>query len=298
MVPASQRRAGRPPAPRGAALTIRLHWKDAKGNPQQADAADWLATTEKHRNVTMPRSWVFIGSDVLEDGRYWADADGDMISVANFASAVIDVPFKSSDKNALLSFQANTAAIPPLKTPVQVVITPLPGARHAPHARAVLYVDRLGQLRIGPKTIDLGDLTKWCHRYVKDHARARVVVRTDPMTRAHSIALVRRELEAGRIPDIRVEHGFLHDGMLPRTEPDVDRAMKRWKQKFAKGPRLLIDPAEESAQTLSRLDVAVARAKAEHAVLARYRRELAHARERYKASTQPASAPAPGATRK
>lgn len=282
--------------PRGARVSIQLHWKDKNGRPRQAEAAQWMVGAEKRKDVAMPTSWVFVGSDALPDGRYWADADGDIISVANFASAVIDVPFQSSDKNALLSFQANTAAIPPLKTAVQVVITPVPGAKRAPHARATLHVDRLGQLRMGPKAIALDDLTPWCRKFVDRHAVARIVVRTDPMTRAHDIALVRRELEAGRIPDIRVEHGFLYDGMLPRTEAGVDRALKKWKEKFAKGTRLLIDPAEESAETLARLRAAVARTKAQNDARTRYRRELAKAREQYKASTQPATDA--GATRK
>jgi hypothetical protein len=49
---------------------------------------------------------------------------GDFICVSNFASAMLDVPIRSSDSNEELQFEANPDQIPILGTPVRLVLTP------------------------------------------------------------------------------------------------------------------------------------------------------------------------------
>lgn len=280
----------RPIPPRGAALKLTLRWKDKKGKLRQADPSTWLAPADTAVKAALPKTWVFVGSDTLSNGRYWADVDGDVVSLANFESAVIDVPFESSNKNAILSFKANTTAIPSLKTPVEVIIVPLPGGKNAPHARATLYLDRTGALRLGPRTVDLSELEKWARQYMADHAKGRVLIRAVPKAIAHDIATVKRELVMGGVTDIRVEHLMSRNVLLPRTDAQVTQALRQWKNKFAAGQRLLIDPAEEATETLRQIEAEMLRVKRRQALLARYAQELSTALGRYLASTRPAGA--------
>src|SRR5438552_598931 len=51
--------------------------------------------------------------------------EGDVIAIANFDTAMLDVPFKSSKDEAALGFEAWTERIPPKGTKVVLVLTPL-----------------------------------------------------------------------------------------------------------------------------------------------------------------------------
>lgn len=77
----------------------------------------------------VPRHWVFAGSRLEPNAdpklppRYLAN-DGDVICVANFETAMLDVPDRSSASAADLRYEANTANVPALGTRVRVVLTP------------------------------------------------------------------------------------------------------------------------------------------------------------------------------
>ena len=53
------------------------------------------------------------------------EADGELICVSNFASAVMDVPMESSGDNDSRLFIANEAKIPPCGTPVTMILKPI-----------------------------------------------------------------------------------------------------------------------------------------------------------------------------
>ena len=72
--------------------------------------------------------WVFAGSEFYVDPatnkeRYAAD-EGDLITVANFGSAILDLPIASSASDADRSYVTNTERIPPLGTEVFVTLGP------------------------------------------------------------------------------------------------------------------------------------------------------------------------------
>lgn len=77
----------------------------------------------------MQADWVFAGSGFFVDEqtgeRYYQAESGDVICVANFSSATLDVAMRSTatGENALL-FEANPDAVPPLGTPVLVELLP------------------------------------------------------------------------------------------------------------------------------------------------------------------------------
>ena len=93
-------------------------------------AQQWIRNIKSKKDFAT--DWVFAGSilipnptDAQKDPFYGAN-DGDVITMVNFESACIDVPFLSTKDNDDLNYEAHTARIPALKTPVVVILEPVP----------------------------------------------------------------------------------------------------------------------------------------------------------------------------
>ena len=75
----------------------------------------------------MDAHWVFAGRgfnvDEKTGQKYYLAEDGDLICVANFPTALLDVSVESGDSNLL--FEADTERIPPLDTEVTIELIPL-----------------------------------------------------------------------------------------------------------------------------------------------------------------------------
>ena len=111
--------------PAGPEINLEVEWEQA-GKKQQADARQWVKDGQS--GVALARPWVFAGSLLFEDRRtkkmvYAAD-DGDLITVANFASAILDLPYRSSASDADRSYVANPEKVPPRGTPVTLYLAP------------------------------------------------------------------------------------------------------------------------------------------------------------------------------
>jgi hypothetical protein len=114
----------RPPS--GTEIGIEVMWRDADGKEHTARAQDWVRDMKTGQAMTYP--WVFAGS------RFWTDPDngrqyyqaegGDFICVANFGTAMLDIPVMSSQSNDELEFEAFTERIPPVGTPVRMFLKP------------------------------------------------------------------------------------------------------------------------------------------------------------------------------
>jgi hypothetical protein len=112
--------------PKGSAIAIELMWMQ-DGKVQKQDARKWV---KADKNIPLERDWVFAGSQLYDDvvtkkKRYAAD-EGDLITVANFASAILDLPIESSANDSDRAFATNTDMIPPLGTDVLVALYPRP----------------------------------------------------------------------------------------------------------------------------------------------------------------------------
>jgi hypothetical protein len=111
---------------RGTEIAITLYWSDNEGKRHEARAQDWLHNVKTDKAMTEP--WVFGGSGFWEDPmtkqKHYQAEDGDFICVSNFASAMLDVPVESTASNSSLLFEAATDKIPPVETPVTIVLTP------------------------------------------------------------------------------------------------------------------------------------------------------------------------------
>lgn len=111
--------------PTGSSIAIELQW-EADGKTQRADARRWVYDERSKKPLAI--DWVFAGSELLPDpitkkNVFTAD-DGDLVTVANFSSAILDLPFASTANDADRVFSANTAEIPPRGTPVTMFLRP------------------------------------------------------------------------------------------------------------------------------------------------------------------------------
>jgi hypothetical protein len=115
-------------APRGTAIKVTLQYQE-KGKTVTLPAQQWVRNSKTRKDL--PYDWVFAGSvlipDPLEKTRppFYAANDGDVICVSNFDTALLDLPVNSPKDNSELAFEAHTERIPPIETPVLVILEPV-----------------------------------------------------------------------------------------------------------------------------------------------------------------------------
>ncbi|MHC4402648.1 MAG: YdjY domain-containing protein [Planctomycetota bacterium] len=138
----------------GPEIEVTVVWRDQQGRRRSLRGQDWVHDVAGlYRTLdgvvanpvdeelslgddwaawkSMSYVWVFAGSRFVKDERtgeqyYYADVEGDLICVSNFPSAVLDVPFRSTDSNTGLLFHSFTERIPPAGTPVTLLLAPRP----------------------------------------------------------------------------------------------------------------------------------------------------------------------------
>lgn len=115
-------------APSGPKIAVRLEWEE-KGKLRTERAQQWVKNAQTGK--ALEDDWVFAGSILYPDPFakdkppiYGANS-GDVICVSNFEDALLDLPIKSSKENAELVYEAFTERIPPIDTPVTVILEPL-----------------------------------------------------------------------------------------------------------------------------------------------------------------------------
>ena len=272
--------------PRGAKLNISLRWRDKKGKVRVIEASKFITVAEK-KKAAVPKEWIFVGSDILGDGRYWADTEGGIISVANTADAVIDVPFESSSKNLLLSFIANTQAIPEKGTAVEVIIRPQKDAEKAPHARATLVIDSVGDFYLDGTKVPPGKLSQLAQKFVMRHSKGEVAIVARPAAQAADIVQARDQLYIGGV--LFVSHKWLsyRQRILPRSKDQLDAEMKLWAKKFATPRDYIQEPSQEARDTLKRIESQTNQLKARLQILNGYSEKLQKAMAEYEPTTRP-----------
>ena len=240
--------------PRGARLTIRLRWRDDGGNVRECDAADWLELTRQEDPDSIARQWVFVGSELMPNGAYWADGTGEVVSVSNFPSTLIDVPFESTSRNALLLYMANTDAIPPLGTNVEVILAPVEGAEDAEYARASIVIDSNGDIHVDGRIMPIDDLDDWAMDFMAAHRRGEVVIRTDPLALSHRVREAREELRIGGVYQIHELRMDLRGQLLPRTPRQVQAALDELQYDLGHPEEMLDDPFQRAELLLEQIE--------------------------------------------
>ncbi len=110
--------------PTGDKLKITVEWKSAK-ETKRATAQDWIRDANSKKAIT--HDFVFAGSQwvkspITGEDVYLGD-EGDLISVANFSSSIIDLAIQSTSQNDQLQFTSFKDRIPPIDTEVFVIIS-------------------------------------------------------------------------------------------------------------------------------------------------------------------------------
>jgi hypothetical protein len=112
-------------SPAGDAIAIELQWQQ-DGKTFRSDARQWVK--DEKAKAPLAIDWVFAGSEFYEDPvtqkKVYAADQGDLITVANFGSAILDLPIASSANDSDRGFFTNTEKIPPLGTEVFVTLRP------------------------------------------------------------------------------------------------------------------------------------------------------------------------------
>jgi hypothetical protein len=118
--------------PTGDVIAIDLRWQQ-NGQVHTSDARQWI--TDEKAKAPLAIDWVFAGSELYEDPatkkQVYAADEGDLITVANFGNAILDLPIASSAEDANRAFITNTQKIPPLGTDVFVILGPRAGKADA-----------------------------------------------------------------------------------------------------------------------------------------------------------------------
>ena len=99
-----------------------------KGKSYTHPAQEWIMDSKAKK--TMTHDWVFAGSRTYKnperpnDPEYYMANNGEVISISNFADAMLDLPVEITSSNDDLFFQCNDEKIPPLLSKVWVILTP------------------------------------------------------------------------------------------------------------------------------------------------------------------------------
>ncbi len=116
--------------PRGPEIALIAEWRDEEGKLHRDDLRSWVRS-EKTGNL-LQEQWVFAGSLTIEreglDEPIYAADYGDLITVANFPEAILDLPIESTSNDAALGFGANPFTVPPLNTFVTLYLEPREGS--------------------------------------------------------------------------------------------------------------------------------------------------------------------------
>jgi hypothetical protein len=110
----------------GAEIEVFVQWQDEDGNEETVRAQDLIRDIRTEKAMAYP--FVFAGSLFWkdpEDGKeYYMAEGGEFICVSNFGTSMLDIPVESSRSNDVLAFVTYTERIPPLGTPVHLILKP------------------------------------------------------------------------------------------------------------------------------------------------------------------------------
>ncbi len=106
--------------PSGDRLEIEVRYREGDRD-RTVNIWEWMADADAGAAVA-PRDWVFCGSRTYPGGVFGADAEGTIICVVDFDSALVALSEAHSADNALLWVAARGDRIPPAGTPCTLLI--------------------------------------------------------------------------------------------------------------------------------------------------------------------------------
>jgi biopolymer transport protein ExbD len=150
-----------PPAGATVDVLVRFSRQAADGKAETVEVPAWklLRPSGSQSDLEQPLQWVYVGLAGKED-LVASDREGTVVCLSNFAEAVLDVPFASTDVNADLLCEANPRIVPLVGTSVEVVLRPT-GQAVAPKKVEIMVVLRKGQpVLLDGKAVTLEELRK------------------------------------------------------------------------------------------------------------------------------------------
>ncbi len=176
--------------PTGERLQLSVRYAEAE-TVRLEPLENWLSGVETKRTPpSLP--WVFAGSRTFEDGEFAADDEGTVICVVDFDTALITVGALHSADNEELWLEANTEEIPPLGTPVTLLIQSLGPTRQQ------VELTSTGQFRRDGVAVTLENVAQLA--FPKDSQGVAVGIIIHPMSDASEDvveAALERLVEAG-----------------------------------------------------------------------------------------------------
>jgi biopolymer transport protein ExbD len=208
---------------------------------------------------------------------------------------VLDVPFESSDKNAMLEFVANAKAIPPKGTEVTLVITAARGADTAPVAKVQFTVDAFGRITMDGQPIAPEKIEPAIKQFLSVHAEGFAEIRLDARALVHDRERLEGLLQHAGMSDIQAGMAEPTEEVLPRDRQQTTQALQWWKQQFSGEDLMVFDPAKSAAQTLESIRRQQAQAGEMVKLWAEYAGSLKALLAEYESHVTTAPATEPGA---
>ncbi len=218
-------------APAGPSVEISLRYASAGAGVQTVPADQWIRS-ENHPAGARKLRWVFAGSTFLNTRGYPADQSGETIALANFPNAVLDVPFASSDSAAELAFAANTQAIPPVGSPVTVVLKPTANNDADAVARAQFDLDDFGRTWMDGMEIHFDQISIWADSFSAQGAQSYVAIRTAPTTTAFDLRRLQDILNPTGVDNLDIMAEAVDGNLFPGATQPAPAALLWWADPF------------------------------------------------------------------
>jgi hypothetical protein len=115
------------PKLKGDDVSITVRWKDGDVE-KTTPVEDWIINTETKKPMTRG-PWVYNGS-MFNAGHFLAQIEGAYAALVTYPAALINNPRKGNDNDQI--WIVNTKVVPPVNTPVEIVITLLAADSKSP----------------------------------------------------------------------------------------------------------------------------------------------------------------------
>ncbi len=180
----------------GDRVAIEARWT-RKGETITVDIGEWMKDLATGKNIA-PNVWVFSGSFESSESAFAADAEGTVICVVDFSSALIALPELHTSANEALWISADPAKIPVLGTSVTLTI----GAADA--VEFDIHIGPKGVLTYGGKVISMKRLVERIERFQRDHRSTAIVIHAHPNAPRQLVERVEETIRLGVVPGTEV----------------------------------------------------------------------------------------------
>ena len=177
---------------------VELEVRYSSGGAARSEPIEnWLRLTgpEGSRQRLGRLGWIFAGSLPAENGGIAADAEGTVVALVDFDSALIALPEYHTDSNAALWLEPNTQAIPPLRTPCTLIIRPGP---------VRVSLDAAGRLRLNGHASTLAGVAAAIQEAAPQRLNRPVAVTLDPQAPPAGEHLLRELMADLQFPPDRI----------------------------------------------------------------------------------------------